>query len=105
MLLANMTVAEHLFEQFPEFAMLRSHRDPSPRILQKTMAMLGKLGIDLDAQSAGALQTSINSCLLNGRVKEQTETELRMMAINTLCAKTMNVKSFYQPGCRVNYVD
>lgn len=88
MLLANMTVAKHLYEVFPEISLLRSHDEPSSRILKKTQELLAKFGIILDTNSAGLL----NNSLL--KLNEANDTEVaryRWMVINNLCAKSMTV--------------
>lgn len=58
MLLANVTVAEKLCQQFPDIAFLRSHAPPGEFILKKCEKKLESCGIKLDVTSAGSLQAS-----------------------------------------------
>ncbi|XP_050489693.1 DIS3-like exonuclease 2 isoform X1 [Bombus huntii] len=92
MLLANMTVATHLYNVIPETALLRNHREPSKRILSMTQEMLQKFGIHLDIKSSRSLHASMKHC------EEALETEdderriimkYRMMVVNNLCSRAM----------------
>lgn len=89
-----MIVARFLYNHIPETALLRNHRGPSMCVLNKTKDVLQKFGIHLDIESSGSLHNSIN------RYKEELESEsndfeatmkYRMMVINNLCSKAMNV--------------
>ncbi|XP_046746005.1 DIS3-like exonuclease 2 isoform X2 [Diprion similis] len=91
MLLANMTVATHLYENLPDVSLLRCHQPPIMRNLSKTQAMLEKLGIHIDIESAGALQASLvryqpNPC---GSSEDFYLAKCRAVVMNVLCAKTM----------------
>ncbi|CAO3575036.1 unnamed protein product [Mortierella alpina] len=61
MLLANMSVAKQIFDYFPEQALLRRHEEPLERRMQDFIQHMQKIGIELDASSAGALQTSMDA--------------------------------------------
>ncbi|XP_046484594.1 DIS3-like exonuclease 2 isoform X1 [Neodiprion pinetum] len=91
MLLANMTVARHLYENFPDVSLLRCHQPPLMRNLSKTQTMLEKFGIHIDIESAGALQASLvryqpDPC---GSTKDFYLAKCRAVVMNILCAKTM----------------
>ncbi|XP_076757710.1 DIS3-like exonuclease 2 [Xylocopa sonorina] len=92
MLLANMTVATHLYNTIPETALLRNHREPSKHILSITKDNLQRLGIHLDIESSGSLQASIKRYEQElGTEDDETKitTKYRMMVINSLCSKAM----------------
>lgn len=87
MLLANMSVAKQIYDTMPDDALLRSHKEPSTRILTQTRDMLEKFGIILDIESSGALQTSLTECDIE--TSSNFATKSRMLVINSLCAKSM----------------
>lgn len=94
MLLANMTVATHLYNVFPETALLRNHSEPSKYILSTTQDMLQKFGIHLDIKSSTSLHASMKRCE-EGLETEDDERRIvmkyRMMVINSLCSRAMTV--------------
>ncbi|KAF9185180.1 hypothetical protein BGZ50_003238, partial [Haplosporangium sp. Z 11] len=61
MLLANMSVAKQIFDFFPEQALLRRHEEPLERRMADFIQHMNKIGIELDASSAGALQASMDA--------------------------------------------
>ncbi|XP_011314967.1 DIS3-like exonuclease 2 [Fopius arisanus] len=94
MLLANMTVANHLHKKFPKTALLRHHNPPKLHTLSKTLHPLKNLGVHLDTASAGTLHTSISKCeqaIEKGQAytEEEFVANCRMMVINSLCAQSM----------------
>lgn len=94
MLLANMTVATHLYNVIPETALLRNHKEPSKRILSTTQDMLQKFGIQLDIKSSTSLHASIKRCeegLETEDDERRTIVKYRMMVINNLCSRAMTV--------------
>lgn len=94
MLLANMTVATHLYNVIPETALLRNHREPTKHILSTTQDMLQKFGIHLDIKSSASLHASLKRCE-EGLETEDDERRIimkyRMMVINNLSSKAMTV--------------
>lgn len=92
MLLANMSVAKQIYDTMPEVALLRSHKEPSNRILTQTRDMLVKFGVILDIESSGALQQSLTDCDVES--SSNFATKSRMLVINSLCAKSMTVRIF-----------
>ena len=94
MLLANMTVAKQIYETIPETALLRSHKEPSMRVLTQSRDMLEKFGVILNIESAGTLQTSLSQYRseVTAESAENFAAKCRMMVINSLCAKSMTVR-------------
>ncbi|XP_050592184.1 DIS3-like exonuclease 2 isoform X2 [Bombus affinis] len=92
MLLANMTVAKHLYNVIPETALLRIHTKPSKYILSTTQDMLQKFGIHLDITSSTSLHASMKR-YEEGLEPEDDERRIimkyRMMVINNLCSRAM----------------
>lgn len=101
MLLANMTVAKHIYEKFPDTALLRHHNPPKEINITRTFNSLRNFGINLNTNSAGELQASIEKLRPiedddDDKFKvENFLIQSRMMVIQTLCAQSM---------MRANYV-
>lgn len=93
MLLANMSVAKQIHETMPEIALVRSHKEPSNRILTQTREMLEKFGVILEIESSGALQACLTECESESR--SNFAAKCRMLVINSLCAKAMTVSSLF----------
>lgn len=97
MLLANMTVATHLYNTIPETALLRNHKEPSKYVLNITKDILQKFGIHLDIESSASLHASIKRYEQEFEFESNetiTTIKYRMMVINNLCSKAMNVQLF-----------
>ncbi|PWY99671.1 putative DIS3 3`-5` exoribonuclease required for 3` end formation of 5.8S rRNA [Testicularia cyperi] len=64
MLLANVSVAEKIYETFPMTAVLRRHMPP-PRTNFETLQdiLLKRRGMELDVSSSGALADSLDKCV------------------------------------------
>lgn len=64
MLLANVSVAERIYEVFPMTAVLRRHMPP-PRTNFETLqdVLLKRRGMELDVSSSGALAASLDRCV------------------------------------------
>ncbi len=60
MLLANVSVAEHVLRAFPTFALLRRHPVPSPDMLEPLVKAAKSLGFDIDISSGRALSESLD---------------------------------------------
>ncbi|XP_015595522.1 DIS3-like exonuclease 2 [Cephus cinctus] len=92
MLLANMTVATHLYKTIPEYALLRKHTPPLGLVLRRIQESLQKFGIHLDIESAGSLQASLSryECKPVSQSKEdQCVSQYQSMVLNALCARAM----------------
>lgn len=58
MLLANIATAHHIYEKFPELALLRRHPPPKTKMVDELQELCDQLGINIDLSSAGALNVS-----------------------------------------------
>ncbi|KAJ0178316.1 hypothetical protein K1T71_006139 [Dendrolimus kikuchii] len=95
MLLANMTVANRIYNDHPKLAFLRSHPPPSGYMLQQLAKSLKPMGIDLEISSAGDLHKS-----LLPHVGPDSTNRGKSMVLNMLCAKPMTrAKYFCADGC------
>ncbi|RWS27889.1 exosome complex exonuclease RRP44-like protein [Leptotrombidium deliense] len=63
MLLANVSVAEKIYDHFPEFALLRRHSKPSPGNLSDLVKAADKKGFRLDASNGKELSKSLDSAV------------------------------------------
>ncbi|PWN47632.1 RNB-domain-containing protein [Violaceomyces palustris] len=64
MLLANVSVAEKIYETFPMTAVLRRHQPPPKTNFETLQDILKKRkGMDLDVSSSGALAASLDLCV------------------------------------------
>ncbi|XP_012533692.1 DIS3-like exonuclease 2 isoform X2 [Monomorium pharaonis] len=89
MLLANMTVAEKLFNAIPKMALLRIHKEPSKHCLNTVYNILQKYGIHLNIETAGALQASISRYEPENNFVAVDSMKYIMMVIINLCSKSM----------------
>ncbi|XP_014368974.2 DIS3-like exonuclease 2 [Papilio machaon] len=95
MLLANMTVAKRIYDDYPSLAFLRCHPPPSGYMLQQLAKSLKPMGIDLDVTSAGSLHKSLLQY-----VDPSVADRGKAMVLNMLCAKPMTrAKYFCAGGC------
>lgn len=90
MLLANITVATRLKEDFPDIAFLRAHQEPGELMILQLQKFLEQIGIHLDIATAGSLQKS----LWNYASCDQMS-EARMLVLSCLCAKTMTRAKYF----------
>lgn len=61
MLLANITVARKLLNDFPDVAFLRCHEPPNPRLIGEVQEALGTVGLHMNVSSPGAIQNSLEA--------------------------------------------
>lgn len=88
MLLANMTVAQRIYEDFPDLAFLRSHPPPSAFMMKQLAKALKPMGIKLEITSAGALHKSL--------MEHVSSADLgKAMVLNMLCAKPMTRAKYF----------
>ncbi|XP_054008026.1 DIS3-like exonuclease 2 isoform X1 [Hylaeus anthracinus] len=94
MLLANTTVAIHLYNTIPKTALLRNHREPSKYLLNSVKNILQKFGIHLNIESSASLHTSITryeqELMESDCIETKTIMKCTTMIINNLCSKAMN---------------
>lgn len=93
MLLANMTVATRIHDDFPKLAFLRCHPPPSGYMLKQLAKSLKPMGIELDISSAGDLHRSLMPHVGPGN----TDTG-KAMVLNMLCAKPMTRAKYFCAG-------
>lgn len=95
MLLANMTVANRIYEDHPKLSFLRCHPPPSGYMLKQLAKSLKPMGIELDISSAGNLQRSLQPF-----VSPDNPDKGKAMVLSMLCAKPMaRAKYFCAGGC------
>lgn len=97
MLLANMRVAEKIYQTFPHIAVLRCHPPPIAQKLDQLANLLEVVGIHLDVSSSAALQKSL---LLYGQSSNDPLSAGRNLVISNLLAKPMKV--CYPESCNLS---
>ena len=70
MLLANMAVAHHIYDSFPEKALLRFHPKPHTKLLENLVELCKSFGILFDASSSKAIQKSLAQFSLSSPERE-----------------------------------
>ncbi|CAL1301213.1 unnamed protein product [Larinioides sclopetarius] len=93
MLLANMSVAKHIYEAFPTLSLLRRHPAPQPKMMADIVSMCETMGVILDPSSSGALQSSIAQYKGDDYLS-RAQTELLMHLIS----KPMNCALYFCTG-------
>ncbi|KAM0790123.1 hypothetical protein ACM66B_005448 [Microbotryomycetes sp. NB124-2] len=88
MLLANMSVAGKIAAGLPDQALLRRHESPIERRFEAFLGRMGRLGLDLDGSSAGALMKSI----------QQVQDETARQTLQHLCTKSMLRAKYFCTG-------
>ncbi len=78
MLLANVTVAEHIEKEFPECAVLRRHPTPPASNFDSLVFAARTRGIEMNVSSSKSLSDTLDSAKIDG--DEYVQTLLRMMA-------------------------
>ena len=102
MLLANISVAKHIFQEFPHCALLRRHPSP-PLSNYEILIKAGKCkGVDIAVESAKALASSLDKAVLKG--EPYFNTMLRIMATRCMmqalyfCSGTIPRDEFHHYG-------
>lgn len=66
MLLANISVAQRIYDQYPQTAVLRRHLAPPPENFEVLKDVLQRRrGMDLDTSSSKALADSLDKCIVS----------------------------------------
>lgn len=93
MLLANQSVAQHIYKAYPTLAFLRSHMPPHVYSMKFLAEKLSLFGIHLDIQSAGG----IHSSLMKYETFETNDIYAwaRRTVMNSLCAKVMKRARYF----------
>lgn len=81
MLLANISVAQQIFNMFPEFAVLRRHPKPSTSNFEELIKAASNRGFDMDVHDGRSLSTSLNSAV----DPENEHLNLMLRMITTRC--------------------
>ncbi|XP_044736789.1 DIS3-like exonuclease 2 [Chrysoperla carnea] len=84
MLLANITVATKINNEYPDLAFLRCHPPPHGHLMENLKKNFEKIGIHLDTSTAGQLHQSMEK--YDG---DDLISQARMTVINAFCAKPM----------------
>ncbi|KAG8286939.1 DIS3-like exonuclease 2 [Homalodisca vitripennis] len=98
MLLANMTVAEHIYAAFPRLAFLRHHLPPRPNMMAELQKRMEMYGVNLDITDAGTMHSSM--CKYSSQMPEEDPawSWARYVVLNHLCAKPMLRANYFCPS-------
>lgn len=103
MLLANVAVARHIYQHFPQTAVLRRHMPPPATNFEMLREILQKRrGMDLDVSSSGALAASLDMCV--DHKEPAFNTLVRIMATRCMlsaeyfCSGTVGTDAFGHYG-------
>lgn len=90
MLLANISVAQFIYEKFPEISLLRHHDPPNASGMKKLTKTLEKNGINLDTTTSTALSDSMER-----QVASASMTAGVNAVLNLLVSKTMSRAKYF----------
>ncbi|GBM82735.1 DIS3-like exonuclease 2 [Araneus ventricosus] len=93
MLLANMSVAKHIYETFPSLSLLRRHPAPQSKMMADIVSMCETMGVILDPSSSGTLQSSIAQYKSDDYLSKA-----RVELLMHLCSKPMNCALYFCTG-------
>lgn len=93
MLLANMAVAHRIYKSYPNQALLRRHPPPDKKMMNNIVNMCSAMGIELNSNSSGSLQASLNS--LFGK---DIYSKARIQVLTALCSKPMKCALYFNSG-------
>jgi exoribonuclease R len=79
MLLANLSVAERIYREYPDLSLLRRHPPPSHKMLTEIKDKLAPMGVQVDISSSAALHETLNV------ISDPVLSSL----VRTLCVKPM----------------
>ncbi len=86
MLLANIAVAHHIYEKFPERAILRRHPTPDVKQLDQLGVFMKSQGFDCDTSSSSSIQAFLQ--------KIPSQNSALSLTITCLLSKTMKVARY-----------
>jgi len=98
MLLANTSVAEKIYEHFPNFALLRRHPSPPRRNFDALLKSIGLKGFSLDVSSSKNLADSLDRAVS----KEDPYVNKLIRILTTRC---MTQAIYFSSGSVASYVD
>ncbi|XP_070561830.1 LOW QUALITY PROTEIN: DIS3-like exonuclease 2 [Ptychodera flava] len=90
MLLANMAVAHRIYRSSPERALLRRHPPPKSKMIDDVVNMCSKLGMPINANTAGELQTSLRQ-----HYADDEHSKGRCQILVHLCSKPMQMAKYF----------
>uniref|UniRef100_A0A3Q2QXN8 DIS3-like exonuclease 2 n=1 Tax=Fundulus heteroclitus TaxID=8078 RepID=A0A3Q2QXN8_FUNHE len=93
MLLANMATATHIYEKFPELALLRRHPPPRTKMLKELEMLCSQLGLNIDFSSAGSIQKGL--CAVYG---DDEYSVYRKEVLNNMCSRPMQLALYFCTG-------
>lgn len=102
MLLANISVAEKIYQRFPDSALLRRHPRPNPDSFGGLQRTLTRLGFELDVSSSKALADSLDQ--INSSAEPYLNTLARIMTTRCMmqavyaCSGVLNYADYYHYG-------
>uniref|UniRef100_A0A8C6LAE4 DIS3 like 3'-5' exoribonuclease 2 n=1 Tax=Nothobranchius furzeri TaxID=105023 RepID=A0A8C6LAE4_NOTFU len=93
MLLANMATANHVYQSFPDLALLRCHPPPKTKLMEEVKELCTQLGFDIDISSAGALNKSLNTLYGDDEFHAA-----RRDVLTNLCSRPMKIALYFCAG-------
>ncbi|RNA34144.1 DIS3-like exonuclease 2 isoform X1 [Brachionus plicatilis] len=93
MLLANIAVAHHIYEQFPLKAILRRHPTPNLKQLTDLSETIKSNGFDCDVTSSNSIQAFLETI--------QQDSTLSSLTLTCLLTKTMQLAQYFCSGSNI----
>ncbi|EDO42429.1 predicted protein, partial [Nematostella vectensis] len=96
MLLANMTVAHHIYKAFPDMALLRRHPKPHEKQMEDLLELCRNLGIKYNANSSKSIQVSLAQ-FPSGSAQHEILVQLTMKPMKNalyFCAGTVEEEEY-----------
>lgn len=90
MLLANIHVAKHIHEKFPDISLLRQHDAPNENAMKKLIKILSKHNVQLDTSSSAALSKSMENLITFSKHPNSM-----CAVINHMVSKTMTRAKYF----------
>ena len=101
MLLANITVAKRILQQFPKIAMLRRHPTPTPVMLEPLVKAAKLKGVQVSIEASKQLSESIDNA--EAKDVENFNSLLKMKAIKCLTQAVYFSSGDYDPAQYLHY--
>ncbi|XP_056639046.1 DIS3-like exonuclease 2 [Diorhabda sublineata] len=93
MLLANITVAQKIYDHFPELAFLRCHDPPKDKMLTDLQNKLSEYGIHFDTSSSATVAASLEKY-----ITDDFEGQCRDIVLKHLTLKSMTRAQYFCAG-------
>ncbi|XP_071873315.1 exosome complex exonuclease RRP44-like protein Dis3 [Bombus fervidus] len=101
MLLANISVAKKILEEFPECAILRRHPEPPPTNFEPLIKAAKNQGFTINVDSGKELADSLNKC--HKESNPYFNTMLRILATRCMMQAVYFVSGMHQPSEYYHY--